>query len=122
MSADYPAPREQLLGLYRQPRDARFPAVCFDERPCFLIGEAAAAQALQRGKVARRQYASVKLGSCGLLAALEPRTGKRVAHIFAQRRKREYAWFLPTLAEAYPKAETIRLVQDNLNTHSASAC
>lgn len=121
MNAEYLARMERLLWLYQQPLDVCFPVVCFDERPCFLIGEAVAAQAMQSGKVARQHYAFEKLGSCALLAAIEPLTGKRVAQIFSQRRKREYALFLRKIAETFPQAEKIRLVQDNLNTHSASA-
>ena len=121
MNGEFLARMEQLLWLYQQPYDARFPVVCFDERPCFLIGEAVAAQAMQSGKVARQHYAFEKLGSCALLAAIEPKTGKRVAEVFDHRRKREYALFLRKVAEAFPGAEKIRLVQDNLNTHSASA-
>jgi hypothetical protein len=121
MNAEYLAQMERLLWLYQQPYDARFPVVCFDERPCFLIGEAVAAEAMQSGKVRREHYAFEKLGSCALLAAIEPLSGKRFAHIFEQRRKREYALFLREVAEAFPNAEKIRLVQDNLNTHYASA-
>ena len=76
---------------------------------------------MQSGKVRREHYAFEKLGSCALLAALEPLTGKRLAKLFDQRRKREYALFLREVAAAFPEAEKIRLVQDNLNTHSASA-
>jgi hypothetical protein len=121
MNAEFLARMESLLWLYQQPYDARFPVVCFDERPCFLIGEAVDALAMQSGKVRREHYAYEKVGSCALLAAIEPLTGKRLAKVFDQRRKREYALFLRELAEAFPKAEKIRLVQDNLNTHSASA-
>jgi len=121
MNAEYLARMECLLWLYQQPYDARFPVVCFYERPCFLIGEAVAAQAMQSGKVRREHYAFEKLGSCALLAAIEPKTGKRLAQIFDQRRKREYALFLREVAAAFPEAEKIHLVQDNLNTHSASA-
>jgi hypothetical protein len=121
MNAEYLARMERLLWLYQQALDVRFPVVCFDERPCFLIGEAVAAQAMQSGKVRREHYAYEKLGSCSLLAAIEALTGKRVAKIFDQRRKREYALFLREVAKAFPDAEKIRLIQDNLNTHSASA-
>jgi recombinational DNA repair ATPase RecF len=55
------------------------------------------------------------------LAAIEPKTGKRLAQVHPQRTKKEYALFCQALAAAYPEAKKIRLVQDNLNTHNASA-
>jgi hypothetical protein len=39
----------------------------------------------------------------------------------SQRAKREYALFLKELAETYLQAIKIRLMQDNLNTHSTNA-
>jgi len=56
-----------------------------------------------------------------LLAAIEPLTGQSLAHVRPQCAKREYALFLKELAEAYPQAIKIRLVQDNLNTHTTNA-
>jgi DDE superfamily endonuclease len=112
---------EKLLWLYALPYDERFPVVCFDERPCFLIGNVVEPISMQSGKVAKEHYAYQKNGCCALLAAIEPLTGKRLAAVYARRSKKEYALFLKALAEAFPKAEKIRLVQDNLNTHNASA-
>ncbi len=77
--------------------------------------------ALQTGKVRKEHYAYEKLGSCALLAAIEPLTGQRIAQVYPQRTKREYALFFQALAAVYPEATKIRLVQDNLNTHSTSA-
>jgi hypothetical protein len=112
---------ERLLWLYALPLDARFPVVCFDERPCFLIGERVAALALKAGSTQKQHYEYAKHGSCVLLAAIEPLTGKRLAQVFDHRCKREYALFLRELAAQFPAAVKIRLVQDNLNTHSTSA-
>lgn len=112
---------ERLLWLYSLPLDARFPVVCFDERPCFLIGETVPALALKAGAVRKEHYEYEKLGSCVLLAAIEPLTGKRLAQVYDHRCKREYALFLRELAARYPRAERIRLVQDNLNTHNLSS-
>jgi hypothetical protein len=56
-----------------------------------------------------------------LLAAIEPLTGKRLAQVHPQRTKKEYTLFCQALAALYPEATKIRLVQDNLNTHNASA-
>lgn len=112
---------ERLLWLYALPLDARFPVVCFDERPCFLIGERVAALEMKAGVVRREHYEYAKHGSCVLLAAIEPLTGRRLAQVFDRRCKREYALFLKELAAQYPTAEKIRLVQDNLNTHDTSS-
>jgi hypothetical protein len=60
MNVEYVTRLERLPWLYQQPLDARFPIVCFDERPCFLIGEAGAAQAMQSGKDSREHYAIEK--------------------------------------------------------------
>lgn len=112
---------EQILWLYALPADPAYPVVCFDERPCFLIGEAVEPLALQSGRVRKEHYAYEKLGSCALLAAIEPLTGNRFAQVHAQRTKREYTQFCQALALQYPEATKIRLVQDNLNTHDISA-
>lgn len=112
---------EQILWLYALSYDPAYPVVCFDERPCFLIGEAVEPLALQTGRVRREHYAYEKHGSCALLAAIEPLTGKRFAQVHAQRTKREYTQFCQALAAQYPEAIKIRLVQDNLNTHDISA-
>ena len=112
---------EQILWLYAQPYDERHPVVCFDERPCFLIGDRVEPLAMQSGQVRREHYAYEKNGSCALLAAIEPLTGRRLGQVHSQRTKREYALFCQALAQQYPQAETIHLVQDNLNTHNASS-
>jgi hypothetical protein len=112
---------EQILELYAMPYDPLYPVVCYDERPCFLIGDKVEPLALQTGKVRKEHYAYEKLGSCSLLASIEPLTGKRLAQVYPQRTKREYALFCQALANMYPEAIKIRVVQDNLNTHDISA-
>ncbi len=112
---------EQILWLYGLPYDPRYPVVCYDERPCFLIGELVEPWAMQSGQVRKEHYAYVKNGSCALLAAMEPLTGYRLAHVRPQRTKKEFARFCQVLAATYPEALKIRLVLDNLNTHDISA-
>jgi hypothetical protein len=69
---------EVLLALYKLPYDPNYPVICYDERPCFLIGETVASLAMQSGRVRKEHYAYEKLGSCALLAMIEPLTGQRV--------------------------------------------
>ena len=112
---------EHLLALYARPYDPRYPVVCFDERPCFLIGELMEPLPLKRGQAVKEHYAYEKHGSCSLLAAIEPLTGQRLAQVHTRRTKREYTQFCQALAAQYAEALKIQLVQDNLNTHNASS-
>jgi hypothetical protein len=121
VNADFIARMEDILSLYSEPYDPQYPALCFDERPCFLIGEVVSPLPVQEGQVRKEHYAYEKNGSCALLAAIEPLTGRRLAQVRPQRTKREYAMFLKELASLLPEAIKIRLVQDNLNTHNFSS-
>jgi hypothetical protein len=121
MNAAFIARMEHILHLYGLAYDPLYPQVCFDERPCFLIGEAVAGLEMKAGQVTRQHYAYKKNGSCVLLMAIEALTGKRLAQVYKQRTKREYALFMKELASRYPEANKIRIIQDNLNTHNTSS-
>lgn len=97
------------------------PVICFDERPCFLIGDTIEGLEMTPGQVAKENYSYSKNGSCSVLASIEPLTGKRFAHIRKQRTKKEFAYFMKELVEQYPKAKRLKIVLDNLNTHGYSA-
>lgn len=112
---------ENVLRLYALPYDEQYPVVSFDERPCFLIGDVVKGFEVKPGKVKKQHYEYEKNGACNLLAAIEPLTGKRIAKVYDQRRKIEYAEFMQIVAAEFPKAKKIRLIQDNLNTHNASS-
>lgn len=114
---------EKILWLYRLPYNPLRPVLCFDERPCFLIGDVVAGIPLKEGKnqIAKEHYSYEKLGSCSLLATIEPLTGKRIADVFDQRRKIEFAWHFQRIAAMYPEAEKIIVILDNLNTHNESS-
>ena len=121
INAQFIAQMERLLWLYALPYDPLYPVICFDERPCFLIGEKIEPLVMQSHHIRKEHYAYEKNGSCALLASIEPLTGQRLAQVHPQRTKKEYTLFCQALAAAWPKAKKIRLVQDNLNTHNASA-
>jgi hypothetical protein len=89
LDALFLARREQLLYLYARPYDERHPVACFDERPCFLIGERVEGLARKAGQVTREHYSYTKNGSCALLMAIEPKTGTRLARVYERRTKQE---------------------------------
>jgi hypothetical protein len=110
MDSAFIARLEQILHLYALAYDEHYPVFCFDERPCFLIGDSVAGLEMKAGQVARQHYAYEKKGSCVLLMAIEPKTAKRVARVSDRRTKLDYAHFMRELAARYPKAKKIRFV------------
>ena len=112
---------ERILAVYARPYNRLNPVICYDERPCFLIGELVEGLAMKAGEVKREHYAYEKLGSCSLLATIEPLTGKRIVDVFDQRRKVEFALHFQKVEREFPEAEKITVVLDNLNTPNESS-
>jgi hypothetical protein len=76
---------------------------------------------MAEGTVRKEHYAYIKNGACALLAAIEPLTGNRLGQVHRYRTRREFTLFCQALAALYPDAIKIRLVLDNLNTHTFGA-
>ena len=112
---------EQVLDTYERPYDPQRPVICFDERPCQLLGEVLLPLPMKPGRVARQDYHYVRQGMCVVLMAVEPLAGYRMVKITKQKTKQDYAEFMQDLAAQYPDATKIVLVQDNLNTHNPSS-
>jgi hypothetical protein len=112
---------EKVLDTYEQPYDLRRPVVCFDERPCQLLGNVLMPLPMKPGRVERQDYHYKRHGTCVVLMAVEPLAGRRIVKVTEQKTKKDYAEFMKSLASSYPKAEKIVLVQDNLNTHNPSS-
>lgn len=112
---------ECILALYALPYDPAYPVVCYDERPCCLLGEPIALLPMRPGRVAKQDYSYTRHGTCNLLAAIEPLTGRRIGRVTERRTRVEYTQMCQQIAAAYPDAVKIRLVQDNLNTHDVAA-
>ena len=110
---------EDVLDLYEQPYDPKRPVICFDERPCQLIGDAIIPIPIKPGSPKKEHYEYIRNGTCCIFLAFEPRSGKRIVCVKERRTKVDYADFMKMLVHHYPDAETILLVQDNLNTHTA---
>lgn len=112
---------ERILDVYARAYNVKNSVICYDERPCFLIGEIIKGIEMKADQVKKEHYAYEKNGSCSLLETIEPLTGKRIADVFDQRRKLEFAAHFQKVAAAFPKAERITVILDNLNTHNESS-
>jgi hypothetical protein len=110
---------EDILGQYARPYDPLSPLICYDERPCQLLGDVLVPLAMKPGQPLRYDYEYERHGMCCVLLAFEPQTGFRYVQVRARRTAVDYAQFMQDLVRLYyPAVDRIRLVQDNLNTHT----
>jgi hypothetical protein len=110
---------EDVISLYEEPYDPMRPVVGFDERPCQLRGDVIAPMPMKPGRSKRQNDAYNRHGTCGVLIAFEPLQGWRFVQVRERRTAVDYAAFMEELVETYdPDVHHIRLVQDNLNTHT----
>jgi DDE superfamily endonuclease len=113
---------EDLLDVYMQPYDEGSPVVCIDERPCQLIGHVQPPVLPQPGHPTREDTEFSRNGACSTFLMFEPHLGWRHACVKETRTKRDFASCLKYLLdEKYAHVPKVRLVLDNLNTHTPAA-
>jgi uncharacterized small protein (DUF1192 family) len=109
---------EDVLDLYEEPYDPQRPKVCFDETNKQLVAETRVGVPARPGQVARYDYEYQRNGTRNLFLFLEPQGGWRHVAVTERRTMQDFAHQMRWLVdEAYPEAEVVRLVLDNLNTH-----
>ena len=122
MNAEFVWRMEDVLDLYAEPPNAQQPVVCFDERPCVLHGDTRTVIPAQPGRAARFDYEYQRNGTCNLFMLFQPGAGWRQAKITDQRKQADFAECMRELVDVhFPHAEKIRVVMDNLNTHTPAS-
>lgn len=110
---------EDVLEVYALPYDKNIPLVCMDEQPCQLLDEKLAPLPMRTGQTKKEDYEYVRNGTCSIFVFTEPLAGWRHVHAGKRRTKVDWAMHIEELLDVYyPNAEKVRLVMDNLNTHS----
>jgi hypothetical protein len=112
---------EDVLKVYEKPLSAQAPVVCLDEKPVVLHADTRPPVRMQPGHVARRDYEYKRCGTANVFCAVEPKRGRHFTKVTPTRSSPEFADFLLDIAAAYPAADTIHLVMDNLSTHTRKA-
>jgi transposase len=113
---------EDVLDLYEAPYDPQRPTVNFDETNKQLIAETRVPLPARAGQPARYDYEYKRNGTRNLFLFCEPQAGWRHLVVTAQRTKRDFAHQMQWLVdERYPQTEVIRVVLDNLNTHTTAS-
>ncbi len=110
---------EDLLDLYAEPFSASRPVVCMDEASKQLVGEMKPSIPAGRGHAKRVDYEYRRNGTVNLFVFVQPRGGWRMVRVTDHRARTDWALMVRELLDVhFPDAEIVRLVMDNLNTHS----
>ena len=113
---------EDVLDLYGEPYDPKLPVVCFDETSKQLVAEKKNPIPPKRGRRERFDYEYKRNGTRNLFMCCEPLAGWRRVAVTERRTMVDFAHQMKWLVdEAYPEAEKIRVVLDNLNTHKPAS-
>ena len=113
---------EDVLDLYAEPYDSKQPVVCFDETSKQLVAGKRSPIPAKAGRRERFDYEYQHNGTRNLFMTCEPLAGWRHVAVTERRTMEDFAHQMRWLADAaYPEAEKVRVVLDNLNTHRAAS-
>lgn len=116
---EFVARMEDVLELYAERADPKRPVVCFDETPRQLIGESRVPIAPKPGRPARVDYEYVRNGTANVFMMVDVNRPWRCAKVTDRRTAVDFAECMRDLVDThYPNAELIRVVLDNLSTHT----
>jgi transposase len=118
----YVARMEDVLDLYAEAPDPERPVVCFDESPTQLIGEVRQPIPAEPGQLERYDCEYRRNGTANLFVFLDAHKPWRKVKVTEHRAAADFAQCMRDLVDIhYPEARQIRVVLDNLSTHSAGA-
>jgi len=122
IDGEYVARMEDVLDLYAEPPDPARPVVCLDESPVQLIGEVREPIPAAPGQIERVDYEYRRNGTLNLFVAVDANRPWRKVSVTERRTAQDYAERLRELVDVdFPDAACIRVVQDNLSTHTPGA-
>ena len=122
VDGNYVARMEDVLDLYAEAPDPKRPVVCFDESPTQLNGEVRQPVPAAPGQLERYDCKYRRNGTANLFVFLDAHHPWRKVKVTDRRTARDFAECMRELVDVhYPQAEQIRVVLDNLSTHSTGA-
>src|SRR6266849_6822061 len=122
VDGSYVARMEDVLDLYAEAPDPKRPVVCFDESPTQLIGEVRQPIPAAPGQLERYDCEYKRNGTANLFVFLDVHRPWRKVKVTERRTAEDFATCMRELTDVdFPEADRIRIVLDNLSTHSAGA-
>ncbi len=122
VDGEYVARMEDVLDLYAETPDPGRPVVSFDESPTQIIGEVRLPISAKPGQLERYDCEYRRNGTANLFIFLNVHEPWRHVKVTDHRAAVDFAECMRDLVDVhYPQADLVRVVLDNLSTHSAGA-
>ncbi len=122
VDGEFVARMEDVLDLYAETPDPKRPVVSFDESPTQIIGEARLPIPAKPGQLERYDCEYRRNGTANLFIFLDVHEPWRHVKITDHRAAADFAECMRDLVDVhYPEADLVRVVLDNLSTHTAGA-
>jgi hypothetical protein len=85
---------EEVLDIYKQPYDSKYPVICIDESSKQLIKEVRQALPMKPGDVEKFDTEYERNGTANIFMAFEPLQGLRFTKITEQRTRTDWAHYI----------------------------
>jgi len=122
VDGEYVARMEDILDLYAEAPDPLRPVICFDESPTQLIGEVREPVPAKPGRLERYDYEYRRNGTVNLFVFLDAHRPWRRVKVTDRRTNQDFAHCMRELVDVdFPDAPVVRVVMDNLSTHTPGA-
>ena len=122
LDAAYIASMEHILDLYAEPEDKNRPIVNFDEAGKQLVAQVSEPILGKPGSVTKEDYEYQRAGMMNIFMHFDRHRGWRKVKVTTNKKAVDFAECMRDLVDIdYPKTDLVRVVLDNLSTHSAAS-
>jgi hypothetical protein len=112
----------RILNLYSEDYNPKYPVICFDEKHKTLIGDINERIPMKLGSPEKYDYQYKRNGVANIFVAVDFKGGKRDISVTNRRTKSDFAHYIKHLVNnVFPDAKMLKIVMDNLNTHTYTA-
>ncbi|WOG27217.1 IS630 family transposase [Endozoicomonas sp. 8E] len=121
-NAEFVCAMERVLDVYQQPHDPNRPLICMDESSKQHTLEVRTPLPMKPGQPLKYDNEYERNGVSSLFMFFAPLEGWRHIEVTDSRTACDWAHQIKQLVDVhFPKADVIRLVMDNLNTHTPAS-
>jgi hypothetical protein len=119
IDAEYRKRMYDVLDLYEGEYDPKKPVICFDEKSKQLLSDSRKSIPMKKGSLEKYDYEYKRNGKANIFVAVDFKGGKRDVMVTDRRTKKDFALYMEYLLKnTFADAEKLRIVLDNLNTHT----